>query len=297
MSPSRQRMGEESVLTFGLRSAVSILLLLVGSSGSLCADQSNDSVSANDLLRRVVTNEVRCQEQDHSRWKFQTSSQTPGQNRKKEVIVTKDGEIDVLLAVDGRPLTRPEEQKELARIQQIVRDPAAQRKRQHEQAQDAQKSEHLLKILPDATVASYGERKGDLVELNFKPNPNFRPSSHEEQVFHAMEGKIWINTRENRLAEIEGHLTRPVKFAGGLLGHLDKGGEFHVKQLEVAPGYWEMAEMHVEMKGKALFFKTISVHQDESRSGFQRVPDDLTLAQAAGELRQQICGTDSNCQN
>jgi hypothetical protein len=160
--------------------------------------------------------------------------------------------------------------------------------------QDAQKTEHLLKMLPQAVVASYGERRGDLLELNFKPNPNFRPSSHEEQVFHAMVGKIWVNTKENRLAEIEGHLTQNVKFGGGLLGHLDKGGEFHVKQSEVAPGHWEITRMHVEMKGKALFFKTIGVHQEESRDAFQRVPDALTLAQGAAELQQQLKTTASS---
>ncbi len=39
------------------------------------------------------------------------------------------------------------------------------------------------------------------------------------------------------------------------------------------------------MKGKALFFKTIGVHQDYSRSDFRQIPDNLTLAQAADILR------------
>jgi hypothetical protein len=43
--------------------------------------------------------------------------------------------------------------------------------------------------------------------------------------------------------------------------------------------------MHVNMRGKALFFKTIGVQQDESRSNFQRVPDNLTLSKANDELR------------
>jgi hypothetical protein len=46
--------------------------------------------------------------------------------------------------------------------------------------------------------------------------------------------------------------------------------------------------MHVDMRGKALFFKTISVQQDESHTDFQRIPDDLTLVQGANELRQQL---------
>lgn len=61
-----------------------------------------------------------------------------------------------------------------------------------------------------------------------------------------------------------------------------------VKQAEVAPGYWELTLLNVQMKGKALFFKTISVQQKYSRSSFKRVPDDLTIAQAAEILRTQV---------
>jgi hypothetical protein len=41
-----------------------------------------------------------------------------------------------------------------------------------------------------------------------------------------------------------------VKFGLGLLGHLDKGGHFEVRQAEVVPGHWDMTTMSVEMTGK-----------------------------------------------
>jgi hypothetical protein len=41
------------------------------------------------------------------------------------------------------------------------------------------------------------------------------------------------------------------------------------------------------MKGKALFFETIGVQQNYTRSNFKRVPDDLTLAKAAKMLEQR----------
>ena len=86
---------------------------------------------------------------------------------------------------------------------------------------------------------------------------------------------------------IRGHLNREVKFGGGLLGHLDPGGRFDVQQTEVAPGYWELTRLDVEMKGKALFFKTISIQQKMRRSDFHRLSDDLTLSQAADLLQKR----------
>jgi hypothetical protein len=144
----------------------------------------------------------------------------------------------------------------------------------------------MLKTLPDAFNFSYEDRSGDLMKLKFSPNPHFRPPSREAQVFHAMEGELTFDNRQKRLVELSGHMIQAVKFGGGLLGHLDKGGQFSVKQEQVSPGFWEMTVLDVQMKGKALFFKTIAVQQKMLRSGFRRVSDDLTLAQAADILRQ-----------
>jgi hypothetical protein len=64
-----------------------------------------------------------------------------------------------------------------------------------------------------------------------------------------MEGEMTIDTKQQRLAALNGHLVEDVKFGGGLLGHLDKGGRFEVRQTEVAPGHWEMTALNVDMKG------------------------------------------------
>jgi hypothetical protein len=79
-----------------------------------------------------------------------------------------------------------------------------------------------------------------------------------------------------------------VKFAGGLLGHLEKGGQFNVEQSQLSPNQWELTVMEVDVKGKALFFKTIAVQEKEYRSDFRRVRDGLTLAEAADLLTKQV---------
>jgi hypothetical protein len=40
-------------------------------------------------------------------------------------------------------------------------------------------------------------------------------------------------------------------------------------------------------------FQTIGVHETENHSDFQRVPDDLTLAEAAGILNRQTVVADN----
>jgi hypothetical protein len=246
-------------------------------------------ISANDLARRVVENELRAEDQDKSHWMFRIETRTPDSGSEvDEVIQTSKGELQLPLLINGHPPARTEQQKAESRIQQLMNNPAAAQKSRKEKSDDYSRSHRMLKMLPEAFIYSYGTRQGDRVQLNFKPNPRFRSHSFEEEVFHAMDGSLWVDEKENRLAEMTGHLTNGVKFLGGLLGHLDKGGSFEVKQEPVLPGYWELTVLNVHMTGRAVFFKTISEQQQFYRSEFKLVPNNLTLSQADEMLQKEV---------
>jgi len=245
-------------------------------------------MSANELARKVVTNELKVQNEDLGHWMYRLEKKDAGKKQVQEIVETKDGSLSRLLSTDGRPLDAKQQQKESRRIQRLVSNPGEQRKLQQVSSKKAEQGERLFKILPDVFVFGYAGCEGDLIKLSFRPNPNFRPPSIEARVFQHMEGEMTVDSKQERLAAINGHLMEDVKFGGGLLGHLDKGGKFEVSQTEVAPGHWEMTVLDVDMKGKVLLFKTISVQDTENHSDFHRVPDDLTLAQAADILNKQI---------
>jgi hypothetical protein len=259
------------------------LLLLCSEAG---LGQATD-VPASVLLRRAVDGELKAQADDHSHWMYRVKETESGKEEIKLVVESKDGELDRLQSVNGEPITVEQKHHEDQRIANLLHAPERQKKRQRAQSEDAEQTERMFKVLPDALTVRYGERKGNLVELLFEPNPGYHAWSREAIVFHEMEGRIWIDARANRLAEIEGHLMRTVKFGGGLFGYLDKGGEFNVRQTEVAPGHWEITLLHVNMHGKILFLRTISEQQHEVRYDYRPVSNDLTLAQAAEELEKQ----------
>jgi hypothetical protein len=239
----------------------------------------------NDFVRRVINNELKLESQDHSHWMFRLDSEKQGKGRQiDQVIETRDGDLTRPLVTNGREVAADQADR---RVQEQVHDPEALRKTLKDKEEDTSRSQTLLKMLPDAFTFAYAGRRGDLVKLNFSPNPKFKPSGHEAEVFHAMKGNLWLNGKQSRLEEIAGHLIHEVKFGGGVLGHLDPGGDFDVKQAEVAPGFWELTVLNVNMKGKALFFKTIAVQQKYSRTHFQKVRDDLTPAEAAEVLHKQ----------
>jgi len=250
-------------------------------------------MSANELARRVVANELKVQDEDHGRWMYRLEKEESGKKQVQEILETTNGSLSRLLSIDGRPLDAKQQQKESQRTQRLVSHPDEQRKLQQASNKKAEQGGRLFKILPEAFVFDYAGRQGNLVTLTFRPNPNFQPPSLEARVFHSMQGEMTVDTKQERLAALNGQLMEDVKFGGGLLGHLDKGGKFEVRQTEVAAGQWEMTTLGVDMKGKALLFKAIGVYETENHSDFQRVPDDLTLAEAAGILNRQIVVADN----
>jgi hypothetical protein len=203
-----------------------------------------------------------------------------------EVIESKAGDLRRLLARNGQPLTMDQQRTEEEGMEKFVNDAGQHRKQQQAANEDSHKMMNLLTLSTEALTFRYAGQSANTIKLDFQPSPAFHPPSREAHVLHEMAGQVTIDKTHKRLVEITGHLLHEVRF-GGLLGHLEQGGTFDVRQDEVASNHWEVTLLKVDVKGKALFFKTISVQQDETRNHFQRVPDTLALSDAAELLRKQ----------
>lgn len=262
-------------------------VLLLGIAASSFSTAQAQEPSANELAKEVVTHELQTQDSDHTHWEYRLETEKSGKKEVKEVVETKDGDLKKLLSTNGQPLNQSQEKAEETRLQKLVSNPQEQQKLQRSRADDEKKTKQLFSMIPQAFLFSYGEKNGDKVTLNFKPNPKFHPPNREASALHQMQGHMIVDNKEKRLVEISGQLMNEVKFGGGLLGHLDPGGTFDVKQTEVAPEHWEISTMDVEMKGKALFFKTIAVQEKELHSQFKSVPESLTLEQGKQLLDKQ----------
>jgi len=252
----------------------------------------SSALSANDLARRVITNELNFQG-DHTNWMYRLEKEQFGKKQVEEVIETKEGSLSRLSSINDLPLSAKQQAEETQRVRELMSSPSAKRKLQRSLDAETLQGRRLFKMLPDAFVFSYAGSDGNLVRLRFRPNPSFHPPSMEARVFHDLEGEMWVDCKQERLAGFYGHLTETVKFGFGLLGHLDKGGHFEVRQAEVVPGHWDMTAINVEITGKALLFATIGMRKRETHGDFHRVSDDLTLTEAADMLNSQVVVADS----
>lgn len=247
--------------------------------------------SARAYVRIVIKNQLRS-DQDKSHYMYRLQTRTKNGVQTRENIETDVLTLSRLVAINGQPLNMQQKVAEDARLQELLNDTDEQQKKVRKDKEDQQHTQRLLQSMPDAFIYTYegtepGPNGSELIRLSFRPDPNFNPPSHEAQVFVGMQGKMWIDPASAHLRKIEATLFRNVNFGWGILGHLDKGGRFIIEQERLPTGRWEQTHEILDFTGKALFFHTISIHDNETESDFRRVPDHLSLKDGLEMLNQQ----------
>jgi len=258
------------------RLAVAFLLAVLCAASAPA--QSSPPVAA-ELVNVVVTNEL-ADRVERRKWMYVIEKQDGKQTLTEKQVETKEGPLYRLLAIDGRPLNPGQRQQDDARIDRLLRDPSEQAKVKRAQDEDEQKLEMLMHLMPDAFLYDYDSAEGNLVEVKFRPNPNYYPSTYEARVVHSLAGTILIDSQQKRLVKLSGQLTSSVEFGYGLLGRIDNGGTVEIGRAEVGPLQWKTALINIQLSGHLVLFKTISKQEYEIRSDFRAVPDDLSLSQA-----------------
>ena len=112
---------------------------------------AGNQVSANDLARRVITNELKFQD-DHTNWMYLLEQEQYRKKQVQEIVETKEGSLRRLLSIDDRPLTAKQQKEEDQRVQELMTSRSAQLKLQRALDAEILQGRRLFKMLPDAFV-------------------------------------------------------------------------------------------------------------------------------------------------
>src|SRR6202162_311218 len=138
--------------------ALTLGIILLGVSARSQTGPSGQ-VSANDLAGRVMTNELRFQD-DHTNWMYRLEKEQYGKKQVEEIIETKEGSLSRLLSINDRPLTAKQQEEEDQRVQELMTSRSAKRKLQRALDADTLQGRRLFKMLPDAFVFNYAGGDG-----------------------------------------------------------------------------------------------------------------------------------------
>jgi hypothetical protein len=242
-----------------------------------------------EFVRSAIYNELHAHGNgEHFLWK--DTERKPKATTTKLMVETKQGVISRLIALNGHPLTQQERAQDDGRVNRLLSDASALKKKQQEQKEDEGHAQKLLSAIPDAFIFQFKGveegKAGTQVHYTFVPDPQFRPPSHEARVFEGMKGDLFIDLEAKRITKIDANLFQSVEFGWGILGHLDRGGRFLIEQRCIGGTRWETTHSILHFTGKVLMLKAINIDEDETLFDFRPVSNDLTIAQGIDVMKK-----------
>jgi hypothetical protein len=241
------------------------------------------SQTAKELIGDACYNELQ-QREKRTLWSYIAERRSNNHVFREQVIETVDGPVRRLLALDGRPPTPAQIKEEEQQHEKLLKNPSGRRAIQKQRDDDDKTMEELLHIIPVAFVFEDQGKEEESERIAFHPNPRFKPKTYEQRILHALDGIVFIDLHDKRIARLSGSLGTSVKFGYGLIGHVEQGGTTEITRVQLSPGVWKTSAEKIDIDGRFAILKTINKHQDESRTGFEPVAPDTTFAQALNEL-------------
>jgi hypothetical protein len=212
------------------------------------------------------------------------SERTGGHLWMEQVVETGMGKVRLLLAEDGKPLSKARQAAEKAKLADIVAHPDAFQRREQAMKNDEQHAEQMLTLLDNAFLFDEPRVEGGDLRIGYRPDPAYQPKTMEEKVLHAMSGAVLVDEKTLQLHRIEGKVPADVSLGYGLLGTVHAGSSFSTAHAMEPGGEWKEAVANTAIDGKAMLFKEIGRNEHVVHSEFKRVPDNISVSEAVALL-------------
>ncbi len=213
------------------------------------------------------------------------SDRTGGHLWRERRAETNWGIVKYLLAEDGKPLSCDRLRTEKERLAGEADDPDAFRKQENKADEDTH-AQTMLTLLSKAFLFSAPQPASSELRVQYRPDPAYAPQSVEERVLHSMNGTVAVDAKSLRLASIDGTVPGDVSLGFGPLATVHAGSNFATTREHVQANDWKTVHVHTEIKGKALFIKSIARVGDAHHEGFQKIPQELSVRDAVALLER-----------
>lgn len=211
------------------------------------------------------------------------------------VVPTGTGVLRLTVEAKGKPVTREQYQGELRELERallLALRPTDPRQRQAIAKWEKRRRERreLVDALPQAfrfTWMGREERGGrSCVKLRLDPDPDFKPTTRNAEVFSHSRAVLWVDEAEAQLVRAEVEIIRDIGVFGGIFGKVYKGGKFVMEQVKVAEGVWLPARYEYDFDGRKFLFP-FSLNEVTEVSRYRRIgPPQEALATVRREIQE-----------
>lgn len=273
--------------------SIAIALLAVSLHGRAQGREAAKQVDPAALVRRAIQHRLE-ESRNHKPLHYVLHQVDEHGERTKEVIETKEGDVDRLIAVGGNPLSGDAAQAQVARLDDFEQHPEKQSARLKHEQKNRARIDRLAAMVPDAFVYKLEGAgtcaTGECYRLSFVPNPKWSPPDLESRLFRGVSGEAWIDCKAERLVKIDAQIIANVDFGFGMLGRVNKGGTVKMEQRDIGGGDWELTSLKLNVSGRLLLVKSFAKQTSEDVSDVRQVPS-MGYKDAIAILKQQSSKT------
>jgi hypothetical protein len=209
----------------------------------------------------------------------------------REVLVSRDGNVARLVERDGQPLTAAEDADERARLTDEIDSPDDFLKHHRRDAEMRDSVIKVIGMMPQAMLYSYAPGQpqlrgegGNLVVLDFQPNPSFHPPTMFAECLTGLEGRVWIDPRTHTLTRIEARVLRPVNMGFGIVAKIYPGGTLALDQVNLGGDQWVYSHLDEHLTARVLLVKNMPEDSVITSWDFHAMPSLLSYQDAIRTL-------------
>jgi outer membrane lipoprotein-sorting protein len=185
-----------------------------------------------------------------------------GDTKTYDVRMILGSPYEMLVAVDGNPISADQKADEKRKLQQATEA----RRKETPQQRDAriaawqrgrERNHSLMEQLTkafDFKLKDTEQLNGhDVYVLSATPRSGYQPPNNKAKVLTGMKGTMWIDKETYQWAKVEAQVIHPVSIEG-FMAQVEPGTRFELREAPVAPDIWLPVFFSEKAHAKIFFF-------------------------------------------
>ena len=183
-----------------------------------------------------------------------------------------------LIAVNGKPLSREQNEGEQKKQEQAVADRRSESNQQRQdriakyekdRKRDHAMMEQLTRAFDFKLIGRRKVRGFTVYVLKAAPKPGYQPPNMETQVLPGMQGELWIDTKTYQWVKVTARVVHPVSIEG-FLAQVEPGTEFELEKSPVDGNIWQVSHFSMKSQAKVLYLFNHNSSEDDTYFDYQR---------------------------
>jgi hypothetical protein len=207
------------------------------------------------------------------------------ETKTREVMILYGGQVERLVAKNGKPLSPKQAEEEDARIQKIIdkrknETPEQTAKRLKQEEKEREDTRRFIREVADA----YNFRQAGVEDIagretyviDAEPRPGFEPHSKEAKFLPKFRFRVWIDRAETQWVKVDAEAIDTVSI-GLFLARIHKGSRIIIEQTHVNDEVWLPQHIAVKVDLRLALLKDFNISQDVTYRDYKKFRSDTKI--------------------